>query len=93
MRRPPVHKQLQLPGLEDEAIPMDVWSRKLERDSLKAAGSQLGAKNWESVMLRPNYQESGKWAVVFRPHLEEFIERVNLYMDRTEATIRATSDS
>jgi len=88
-----MYKQLQFEGLEDEGIPMDVWARKLERDSLKGTGSRLGGQHWEDVMLIPQYRESGKWVVVFRPHLEEYIERVNLYMDRTEATIRATSDS
>ncbi len=88
-----MYKQLQFEGLEDEGIPMDVWARRLERESLKSTGPHLTKGHWEDVMLIPQYRESGNWVVVFRPHLEEYIERVNLYMDRTEATIRATSDS
>jgi hypothetical protein len=87
-------KQLQFEGLEDEAIPMDVYARRFERDSLKSTAEHMTKGHWEDVMLIPNYRESGKWVVVFRPHLEEYIERVNLFMDRCEATIlEATSDS
>lgn len=87
-----MYKQLQLDGLEDEDLPMDAWTRRLERNSLKDVGPRLTDRKWEDVMLRDTWS-TDKWAVVYRPHLEEYVARVNLYMDRCEATIlEVTSD-
>lgn len=82
-----MYKQLQFEGLEDEALPMDAWTRKIERDSLILTSIHLTDRKWEEVMLKSNWP-TDKWAVVFRPHLDEYVSRVNLYMNRTEATIR-----
>lgn len=87
-----MYKQLQFDGLEDESLPIDAWTRKIERNSLKATGERLTDRKWEDVMLKANWPTE-KWAVVFRPHLDEYVSRVNLYMERAEATIREISDS
>lgn len=87
-----MYKQLQLDGLEDEDLPMDAWTRRLERNSLKEVGPRLTDSKWEDVMLNRTWSTE-KWAVVYRPHLEEYVARVNLYMDRAEATIKALISS
>lgn len=87
-----MYKQLQFEGLEDEALPLDAWTRKIECESLKCTAERLVDRKWEDVMLRSNWP-TDKWAVVFRPHLEEYVQRVNLLLNRMEATIRETSGS
>jgi hypothetical protein len=58
---------------------------KLEADQLKMIGQNLISDNWDSMLqpdVRGKTRHNGKWIVCYRPHLEEYVLRVNHYLER-----------
>jgi len=59
---------------------------KLEADQLKSIGQNLISDNWDTMLVqdgRGRTRHDGKWIVCYRPHLEEYVQRVDHFLDRT----------
>ena len=85
--------QMQIPGLEGDSY-RETIEIKLESEALKEFGKNLISDNHD-VMLRPDVRgatrHEGSWIVVYRPHLEEYVEKVGTHLSNLEKKVHPNS--
>ena len=85
--------QMQIPGLEGDSFREKIEIR-LESNALKTFGENI-IKDNHYEMLKSSVQgptrDETKWIVVYRPHLEEYVEKVNTHISNLEDKARPNS--
>lgn len=79
--------QMQIPGLEGDSYRESIEIR-LESDALKTFGKNLIRDNHDVMLkdeVRGRTRHEGSWIVVYRPHLEEYVEKVNTHISNLES--------
>lgn len=79
--------QMQIPGLEGDSYRESIEIR-LESDALKTFGKNLIADNHDVMLkdeVRGKTRHEGSWIVVYRPHLEEYVEKVDTHISNLES--------
>lgn len=95
LRRQKMSEQLQIPGLEGDSYRESI-EIKLESEALKSFGKNLIADNHDIMLkdgVRGPTRHEGSWIVVYRPHLEEYVEKVDLHISNLERQARPNSFS
>lgn len=87
--------QMQIPGLEGDSYRERIEIR-LESTALKEFGENIIKDNHDVMLLedvRGPTRHEGSWIVVYRPHLEEYVEKVNTHISNLERQTRSNSFS
>lgn len=85
--------QLQIVGLEADSYRERIEIR-LESTALRDFGKNLIADNHDIMLkdgVRGPTRHEGSWIVVYRPHLEEYVEKVNTHISNLERQTRPNS--
>lgn len=85
--------QLQIEGLEADSYRESIVI-KLESEALKTFGKNLIHDNWDEMLedsVRGPSRHEGQWIVVYRPHLVEYVEKVDLHISNLESKARPNS--
>ena len=82
-------EQLQIPGLEGDSYRESIEIR-LESNALKTFGENIIKDNHYEMLskgIRGPSRHEGSWIVVYRPHLEEYVEKVDTHISNLESKI------
>lgn len=82
-------EQLQIPGLEGDSYRESIEIR-LESSALKEFGKNLIGDNFHEMLkdnIRGRTRHEGSWIVVYRPHLEEYVQKVDTHISNLESKI------